>query len=155
MRLLHTMLRVGDLQKSIAFYTDILNMKLLKNIVIATSALAYPSQQHQLETAALLSDTNLEQLKTEENNFSQNEDVTILDSIKDPTHITKQDKILTLYKENKKLAENNDKLNKLKIKDENKIGVTISISIVLAVLLLVSMWYICYLRYHKKEEKSN
>lgn len=30
MRLLHTMLRVGDLQKSIAFYTDILNMKLLR-----------------------------------------------------------------------------------------------------------------------------
>jgi len=30
MRLLHTMLRVGDLQKSIAFYTDILGMKLLR-----------------------------------------------------------------------------------------------------------------------------
>ena len=81
--------------------------------------------------------------------------MTILNSVHDPTHTTKQDKILTLDKENKKLAENNDKLNKLKIKDENKIGVTISISIVLAVLLLVSMWYICYLRYHKKEEKSN
>lgn len=30
MRLLHTMLRVGDLQKSIDFYTNILNMKLLR-----------------------------------------------------------------------------------------------------------------------------
>lgn len=30
MRILHTMLRVGDLDKSIAFYTDILGMKLLR-----------------------------------------------------------------------------------------------------------------------------
>lgn len=30
MRLLHTMLRVGDLQKSIAFYTETLGMKLLR-----------------------------------------------------------------------------------------------------------------------------
>ncbi|AVD45914.1 lactoylglutathione lyase [Salmonella enterica] len=30
MRLLHTMLRVGDLQRSIAFYTDVLGMKLLR-----------------------------------------------------------------------------------------------------------------------------
>ena len=30
MRLLHTMLRVGDLEKSIAFYTDVLGMKLLR-----------------------------------------------------------------------------------------------------------------------------
>lgn len=30
MRLLHTMIRVGDLEKSIKFYTDILNMKLLR-----------------------------------------------------------------------------------------------------------------------------
>jgi len=30
MRLLHTMLRVGNLQKSIAFYTEILDMKLLR-----------------------------------------------------------------------------------------------------------------------------
>ncbi|MDI5035307.1 VOC family protein, partial [Salmonella enterica subsp. enterica serovar Montevideo] len=27
MRLLHTMLRVGDLQRSIAFYTNVLGMK--------------------------------------------------------------------------------------------------------------------------------
>ncbi|ECG8588897.1 lactoylglutathione lyase [Salmonella enterica subsp. salamae] len=30
MRLLHTMLRVGDLQRSIAFYTHVLGMKLLR-----------------------------------------------------------------------------------------------------------------------------
>lgn len=30
MRLLHTMLRVGDLDKSIAFYTNVLGMKLLR-----------------------------------------------------------------------------------------------------------------------------
>ncbi|HEY7884912.1 MAG TPA: lactoylglutathione lyase [Cellvibrionaceae bacterium] len=30
MRLLHTMLRVGSLQKSLAFYTDVLGMKLLR-----------------------------------------------------------------------------------------------------------------------------
>lgn len=30
MRLLHTMLRVGNLQKSIDFYTNILNMKLIR-----------------------------------------------------------------------------------------------------------------------------
>ena len=30
MRLLHTMLRVADLQKSIAFYTETLGMKLLR-----------------------------------------------------------------------------------------------------------------------------
>jgi len=30
MRLLHTMLRVGDLEKSISFYTELLGMKLLR-----------------------------------------------------------------------------------------------------------------------------
>jgi lactoylglutathione lyase len=30
MRMLHTMIRVGDLQRSIAFYTEILGMKLLR-----------------------------------------------------------------------------------------------------------------------------
>ncbi|EAQ7461375.1 lactoylglutathione lyase [Salmonella enterica] len=30
MRLLHTMLRVGDLQRSIAFYTNVLGMRLLR-----------------------------------------------------------------------------------------------------------------------------
>lgn len=31
MRLLHTMLRVGDLDRSIAFYTDVLGMQLLRH----------------------------------------------------------------------------------------------------------------------------
>ena len=31
MRLLHTMIRVGNLEKSISFYTDILGMKLLRH----------------------------------------------------------------------------------------------------------------------------
>ena len=30
MRILHTMIRVGDLDKSLAFYTDILGMRLLR-----------------------------------------------------------------------------------------------------------------------------
>ena len=30
MRILHTMLRVGDLEKSLSFYTDVLGMKLLR-----------------------------------------------------------------------------------------------------------------------------
>ena len=30
MRILHTMLRVGDLEKSLAFYTEVLGMKLLR-----------------------------------------------------------------------------------------------------------------------------
>lgn len=30
MRILHTMLRVGDLERSLAFYTGVLNMKLLR-----------------------------------------------------------------------------------------------------------------------------
>jgi lactoylglutathione lyase len=30
MRILHTMLRVGDLERSIAFYTDVLGMRLLR-----------------------------------------------------------------------------------------------------------------------------
>ena len=30
MKILHTMLRVGDLEKSLAFYTDVLGMKLLR-----------------------------------------------------------------------------------------------------------------------------
>ena len=33
MRMLHTMLRVGDLDRSIAFYTDVLGMKLLRRKV--------------------------------------------------------------------------------------------------------------------------
>ena len=30
MRILHTMLRVGDLQRSVSFYTDVLGMKMLR-----------------------------------------------------------------------------------------------------------------------------
>ena len=30
MRLLHTMLRVGDLERSLAFYTEVLKMSLLR-----------------------------------------------------------------------------------------------------------------------------
>ena len=30
MRILHTMLRVGDLQRSILFYTNVLGMKMLR-----------------------------------------------------------------------------------------------------------------------------
>ena len=30
MRLLHTMLRVGDMQRSVRFYTEVLGMKLLR-----------------------------------------------------------------------------------------------------------------------------
>ncbi len=33
MQLLHTMIRVGDLDKSIAFYTEVLGMKLLRKSV--------------------------------------------------------------------------------------------------------------------------
>ena len=32
MRILHTMLRVGDLQRSIDFYTKLLGMKLLRQV---------------------------------------------------------------------------------------------------------------------------
>ena len=32
MRILHTMIRVGDLEKSIAFYTEVLGMKLLRRM---------------------------------------------------------------------------------------------------------------------------
>ncbi|MEW6037530.1 MAG: lactoylglutathione lyase [Pseudomonadota bacterium] len=32
MRILHTMLRVGDLQKSLAFYTEVLGMRLLRRM---------------------------------------------------------------------------------------------------------------------------
>ena len=33
MRMLHTMLRVGDLQRSIAFYTQVLGMQLFLEVV--------------------------------------------------------------------------------------------------------------------------
>ena len=99
-------------------------------------------------------------MNTEENNFhdifkAKNEGETILNSIHDPSNTSKEDKILTLDKENKKLTETNNKLNKLKIKNENKIDVTISISVILAVVLMVSMCFIFYLRCHTKDKKEN
>jgi lactoylglutathione lyase len=37
MRILHTMLRVGDLERSLAFYTGVLGMKLLRRRATARS----------------------------------------------------------------------------------------------------------------------
>lgn len=42
MRLLHTMLRVGDLQRSIAFYTNVLGMKLLRTSGIRNTNTRWP-----------------------------------------------------------------------------------------------------------------
>jgi lactoylglutathione lyase len=56
MRILHTMLRVGDLQRSIRFYTDVLGMKLLRTTdrpeqkyTLAFVGFADESQQAALE----------------------------------------------------------------------------------------------------------
>jgi len=56
MRILHTMLRVGDLQRSIGFYTDVLGMKLLRTTdrpeqkyTLAFVGFADESQQAALE----------------------------------------------------------------------------------------------------------
>jgi lactoylglutathione lyase len=56
MRILHTMLRVGDLQRSIRFYTDVLGMKLLRTTdrpeqkyMLAFVGFADESQQAVLE----------------------------------------------------------------------------------------------------------
>ena len=38
-RVLHTMLRVGDLDKSIEFYTNVMGMKLLKAKMLSTNIL--------------------------------------------------------------------------------------------------------------------
>ena len=55
MRLLHTMLRVTDLQKSISFYTDILQMKLLrrKDFPDGKFTLAFLGYGPEHETTAL------------------------------------------------------------------------------------------------------
>ena len=45
MRLLHTMLRVGDLQRSINFYTDVMGMTLLRQS-------ENPSQKYSLRSWA-------------------------------------------------------------------------------------------------------
>lgn len=55
MRILHTMLRVGDLERSIAFYTDILGMRLLrrKDFPSGRFTLAFLSYGPEDEQAAL------------------------------------------------------------------------------------------------------
>lgn len=42
MRILHTMLRVGDLQRSIDFYTRVLGMKLLRRARTASTSTPWP-----------------------------------------------------------------------------------------------------------------
>lgn len=55
MRILHTMLRVGDLQRSLDFYTNVLGMKLLrqKDYPDGKFALAFVGYGEESETAVL------------------------------------------------------------------------------------------------------
>jgi len=55
MRILHTMLRVGDLETSIAFYTEVLGMRLLrrKDYPEGKFTLAFIGYQDEAEAAAL------------------------------------------------------------------------------------------------------
>jgi lactoylglutathione lyase len=55
MRILHTMLRVGDLEKSIVFYTDVLGMKLLrrKDYPEGKFTLAFVGYQDEVDGAVL------------------------------------------------------------------------------------------------------
>jgi lactoylglutathione lyase len=55
MRILHTMLRVGDLQRSLDFYTQVLNMKLLrrKDYPDGRFTLAFVGYGDESETAVL------------------------------------------------------------------------------------------------------
>ena len=55
MRILHTMLRVGDLERSLSFYTDVLGMKLLrrKDYPEGKFTLAFVGYQDESEAAAL------------------------------------------------------------------------------------------------------
>lgn len=55
MRILHTMLRVGDLDKSLTFYTDVLGMKLLrrKDYPEGKFTLAFVGYQDEAEGAVL------------------------------------------------------------------------------------------------------
>jgi lactoylglutathione lyase len=55
MRLLHTMLRVGDLERSIGFYTDVLGMRLLRRRENAGGrySLAFVGYGDESETAVL------------------------------------------------------------------------------------------------------
>ncbi|SPU52882.1 lactoylglutathione lyase [Bordetella trematum] len=55
MRLLHTMLRVGDLQKSLDFYTKVLGMRLLrqKDYPEGRFTLAFVGYQDEIDGAAI------------------------------------------------------------------------------------------------------
>ncbi|MCP9916391.1 lactoylglutathione lyase [Cyanobium sp. ATX 6F1] len=55
MRLLHTMLRVGDLERSLAFYTDVLGMRLLrrKDYPSGRFTLAFVGYGDERDTAVL------------------------------------------------------------------------------------------------------
>lgn len=55
MRLLHTMLRVGDLEKSLAFYTNVLGMRLLrrKDYPDGRFTLAFVGYQEETEGAVI------------------------------------------------------------------------------------------------------
>ena len=55
MRILHTMLRVGDLDRSIAFYTEVLGMRLLrrKDYPEGQFTLAFVSYQDESDGAAI------------------------------------------------------------------------------------------------------
>ncbi|VFR29084.1 Lactoylglutathione lyase [plant metagenome] len=55
MRLLHTMLRVGDLEKSLAFYTNVLGMRLLrrKDYPDGRFTLAFVGYQEESEGAVI------------------------------------------------------------------------------------------------------
>ena len=55
MRILHTMLRVGDLERSIAFYTEVLGMRLLrrKDYPDGEFTLAFLGYQDESEATAL------------------------------------------------------------------------------------------------------
>lgn len=55
MRILHTMLRVGDLERSIAFYTEVLGMRLMrrKDYPEGKFTLAFLGYQDESEAAAL------------------------------------------------------------------------------------------------------
>ncbi|HER34806.1 MAG: lactoylglutathione lyase [Halothiobacillaceae bacterium] len=55
MRILHTMIRVSDLEKSVAFYTDVLGMKLLRqqDYPAGEFTLAFVGYGEESETAVL------------------------------------------------------------------------------------------------------
>ena len=60
MRILHTMLRVGDLDKSIAFYSEVLGMKLLRrnDYPAGKFTLAFLGYQNEREGAVIAVDAH-------------------------------------------------------------------------------------------------